>query len=110
MASFEDFQKLDIRVGKVVSVEEVPAAKSPIWKLTIDFGPEIGKKTSAAGIKAQYAKEQLLSAQVVAVVNLEPKSIAGIKSEALVLAAVDRKKDIALLRPDKETEVGAKIY
>jgi len=109
VAGIEDFQKLDIRVGKVVAVEDVPQAKNPIWKLTIDFG-EIGRRTSAAGIKAFYSKDQLTGRQVVAVVNLEPKLIAGVKSEALVLAAVGKNKSVILLQPEKEVEQGTKIF
>ena len=108
MATIDDFAKLDIRVGKIVSVEDLPGAKKPLWKLRIDFG-QLGVKNSAAGIKEFYTKEQLMNRQVVAIVNFPPRQIAGFASECLVLAAVDKNNNVILLQPEKDAELGAKI-
>jgi len=97
-----------MRVGRVVSVEEFPQARVPAWKLTIDFGPEIGVKGSSAQI-THYSREQLEGSLVVGVVNLEPRLIARFKSEVLVLGALDETEGVVLLRPDKEVAVGSRI-
>jgi tRNA-binding protein len=107
-ASFDDFQKLDMRVGRVQAVEEFPEARVPAWKLTVDFGPEIGVKRSSAQI-THYPAEALVGRQVVGVVNFPPKRIAGFPSEVLVLGALDDEKGVVLLEPDDEVELGAKI-
>src|SRR3954453_22203070 len=109
MATFEEFQQIDMRVGRVVSVLDFPEARSPAWKLEIDFGPEVGVKRSSAQIK-HYAREQLEGRTVVAVVNFPPRRIAGFASEVLVLGAVDPDKGVVLLTPeDPEVELGSKI-
>jgi tRNA-binding protein len=107
-ASFDDFQKLDMRVGRVLEVEEFPEARVPAWKLTIDFGPEIGTKRSSAQI-THYPAEALVGRQVVGVVNFPPRRIAGFPSEVLVLGAMDDKKGVVLLEPDDEVELGSPI-
>jgi tRNA-binding protein len=107
-ASFDDFQKLDMRVGRVQAVEEFPEARVPAWKLTVDFGPEIGVKRSSAQI-THYPAEALVGRQVVGVVNFPPKRIAGFPSEVLVLGALDDEKGVVLLEPDDEVELGTKI-
>ena len=104
---FQAFAQLEFRVGKILTVEDIPAARKPLYKLTIDFGP-IGVKQCAGGIKAHYAKEQLIGKQVVAVLNLEPKPIAGVLSECMMLAAFTE-SDLSLLRPDKEMPPGTKV-
>ena len=109
MANIEDFQKLDIRIGKVLEVEDLEGARKPIYKVKVDFG-DAGIKWSAAGIKQFYSKEHLKGKKVVGVVNLEPKKIAGFYSECLILAALDKSGKIVLLQPDKELEIGSKIY
>ena len=96
-----------MRVGKILTVDDIPAARKPIYKLTIDFGP-LGTKQCAGGIKAQYTKEQLVGKQVVAVVNLEPKPIAGVMSECMLLASFTE-TDLALTCPDKEMPPGTKV-
>ena len=109
MATIDDFDKLDMRVGRVTAVEEFPEARNPAWKLEIDFGPEIGTKRSSAQI-THYAKEQLLGRTVVAVVNFPPRRIAGFQSEVLVLGALDSDKGVVLLTPDDpEVELGSRI-
>jgi tRNA-binding protein len=101
------FAQLDIRVGKILTVDDIPTARKPIYKFTIDFGP-LGVKQCAGGIKAYYTKEQLVGKQVVAVLNLEPKPIAGVISECMMLASFTE-TDLSLLRPDKEMPLGTKV-
>lgn len=103
-----EFQAVDMRVGRVVSVEEFAEARVPAWKLTIDFGPEIGLKRSSAQI-THYSREQLEGSLVVGVVNLVPRLIARFKSEVLVLGALDETEGVVLLRPDKDAGVGSRI-
>jgi tRNA-binding protein len=107
-AGFDDFQKLDMRVGRIVEVEEFPEARVPAWKLSIDFGPEIGTKRSSAQI-THYAAESLVGRLVVGVVNFPPKRIAGFPSEVLVLGALDDEKGVVLLAPDDDVELGSRI-
>ena len=107
-ASFDDFQKLDMRVGRVLEVEEFPEARVPAWKLTVDFGPEIGTKRSSAQI-THYPAERLIGRLVVGVVNFPPRRIAGFSSEVLVLGALDGEKGVVLLEPDEDVELGARI-
>jgi tRNA-binding protein len=102
------FQAVDMRVGRVVSVEDFPEARVSAWKLTIDFGPEIGIKRSSAQI-THYSREQLEGSLVVGVVNLAPRLIARFKSEVLVLGALDEAEGVVLLRPDKEAAVGSRV-
>lgn len=108
MATFEEFQRIDMRVGRVVSVAEFPAARNPAWKLEIDFGPEVGIKGSSAQIK-HYAREDLESRLVIGVVNFPPRRIATFDSEVLVLGAIDPEKGVVLLRPDEDVEPGDRI-
>ena len=108
MIDASQFQAVDVRVGRVVSVEEFPEARVPAWKLMIDFGPEIGVKRSSAQI-THYSREQLEGSLVVGVVNLVPRLIARFKSEVLVLGALDEAEGVVLLRPDKEVAVGSRI-
>jgi len=109
MITFKEFQKIDIRIGKIVEVEDAET-KKPMFKIKIDFG-EIGVKQTIAGIKGFYTKEELLNKKVAALVNLEPKMMGSALSECMVLAAVlgDDEK-VVLLEPDKDIEIGAKVY
>jgi tRNA-binding protein len=107
-ASWEDFERIDMRVGRVLAVDEFPEARQPAWKLEIDFGPEIGSRRSSAQI-THYAREDLEGRLVVCVVNFEPKRIAGFKSEVLVMGALDDAKGVVLLRPDENCALGARI-
>jgi tRNA-binding protein len=107
-ASFDDFQKLDMRVGRVTEVEEFPEARVPAWKLTVDFGPEIGTKRSSAQI-THYPASSLVGRLVVGVVNFPPRRIAGFASEVLVLGALDDQKGVVLLEPDDDVELGSRI-
>ena len=105
--TFEDFLKVDMRVGRVVDVEEFPEARKPAWKLRVDFGPEIGVKRSSAQI-TNYAREELLDRLVVAVVNFPPRQIGPVRSEVLVLGAM-RGETVILLEPRDGAEIGDRI-
>lgn len=108
MATIEDFERIDMRVGRVLRVDPFPEARNPAWKLEIDFGPEIGVRRSSAQI-AHYPREELQDRLVVAVVNFPPRRIAGFESEVLVLGALDRSKGVVLLRPDEDVELGDRV-
>ena len=107
--SWEQFTAVDMRVGRVVAVDEFPEARVPAWKLEIDFGPEIGRKRSSAQITDNYAPDQLAGRQVVAVVNFPPKRIGPLVSEVLVLGALDDELGVVLLRPDRDAALGDRI-
>lgn len=106
--SWEDFQKVDIRVGTILEVDDFPEAHNPSYQLRIDFGADIGIKKTAAQITSLYTREELLGKQVVAVVNFPKKQIANFMSECLVLGAVNG-KDVTLLQPDKAIANGLRI-
>ena len=108
MATFEDFQKIDIRVGKIIEVKDLEEARNPSYKVKIDFG-ELGIKVSSAQITKLYSKEDLLNRQIVAVVNFPPKRIAGLKSEVLILGVMKEDGKVILLQPDREAPLGYKI-
>jgi tRNA-binding protein len=104
----EQFDAVDMRVGRVVSVESFPEARVPAWKLEIDFGPEIGRKRSSARI-VNYSAEELQGSRVVAVVNFPPRQIGPFISEVLVLGAVEEDGTVKLLRPDRDATLGSRI-
>jgi tRNA-binding protein len=105
---FEQFAGVDIRVGRVSAVEDFPEARKPAWKLTIDFGPEVGTRRSSAQIR-HYEREELEGRLVVGVVNFPPRRIGPFESEVLVLGALDDEKGVVLLRPDEDVEPGDRI-
>lgn len=109
MATYDDFQKLDIRVGKIIAVDDFPEARKPAYKLTIDFGSEIGVKHSSVQI-TNYKKEELLDIQVVCVVNFPIKQIGPFFSEVLTLGAEREEGGYELLRPDPDAKLGKRIY
>ena len=97
-----------MRVGRVTGVDEFPEARKPAWKLTIDFGPEIGIKRSSAQI-THYSAEELLDTLIIAVVNFPPRQIGPFFSEVLVLGALDEEQGVVLLRPDRGAAPGSRI-
>jgi tRNA-binding protein len=107
--NWDDFEKIDMRVGTVIEIKEFPKARKPAYQLMIDFGSDIGIKKSSAQITVHYKKEDLIHKQVIAVINFPPKQIAGFISECLVLGVYDENKDVILLQPSKATQNGMKI-
>lgn len=108
MATVEDFQKLDLRIGTIIEAEDFLEARTPAIKLKIDFG-NLGIKRSSAQITKRYKPEAIVGSQVVALVNIPPMRIAGFKSEVLVLGGIPDEGDVVLLRPDERVENGTKI-
>jgi tRNA-binding protein len=110
MITYDEFTKVDIRVGTVVNVENFPEARKPAWKLFIDFGAEIGLKKTSAQITHLYTKEQLMGKQVIAVVNFPPKQVGTFMSEVLVLGLSSENNEIVLLGPDTKVPNGQKMH
>lgn len=111
MAMFEDFKKLDIRVGEIIEVEDFPQARKPSYKLTIDFGPEVGTKKSSAQLVKYYKKEELLKKLVLGIVNFSPRQIGPFMSEVLTLGVPDENNDCILIVPSKDGAViGGKLF
>jgi tRNA-binding protein len=107
--SFDDFLAVDMRVGRVLEVHEFPEARKPAWKLTIDFGPQIGIKRSSAQV-TNYGRDDLEGRLVVAVVNFPPRQIGPVRSEVLCLGASDEEGRIILLAPDTDVPLGSRIH
>lgn len=111
MANIDDFNKLDIRVGKITQVEDFPEARKPAYKLTIDFGEEIGTKRSSAQLVKYYKKEDLVGKKVLGVVNFPPRQIGPFLSEALTLGVPDEEHECVLIAPDNENAIiGGRLY
>jgi tRNA-binding protein len=110
MIAYQDFEKVDIRVGEIIKVEDFSEARKPAYKLTIDFGEEIGTKKSSAQVVANYSKEELLQRQVICVVNFPPKQIGPFISEVLTLGVEDELGNVVLLSPTKNAKLGSKMY
>jgi tRNA-binding protein len=106
--TWEDFARVDMRVGRVLAVEDFPEARKPAWKLRIDFGPEIGVKRSSAQI-TNYTREELEGSLVVGVVNFPPRQIGPVRSEVLVIGAVEDDGTVTILRPDGDPPLGSRI-
>jgi tRNA-binding protein len=106
--TWEQFEAVDMRVGRIVAVDDFPEARKPAWKLTIDFGPELGEKRSSAQI-TNYAREELEGRLVVAVVNFPPRQIGPVMSEVLVLGAVSDDHPVLLLEPDAGSVPGDRV-
>lgn len=110
MITYEDFEKVDIRVGEIVGAEDFPEARKPAYKLMINFGPEIGVKKSSVQITKHYTKEELIGMQVIAVVNFPPKQIGPVISEVLTLGLPDGEGGVVLLKPTKQVPLGGKLF
>jgi tRNA-binding protein len=109
MITWNDFDKIDMRVGTILEASEFPEARKPAFRLLIDFGKELGQKRSSAQITVHYKPEELVGRQVIAVVNFPEKSIAGFKSECLVLGVYDENNAVILLEPQQPVKNGQKI-
>jgi tRNA-binding protein len=109
MIEFDDFLRVDMRVGRVIEVEDFPEARKPAWKLRIDFGEEIGVKRCSAQI-TNYGRDELEGRLVVAVVNFPPRQIGPVRSEVLTLGASDEAGRIILLAPDSDVPLGSRIH
>ena len=109
MATFDQFLEIDMRVGRVTAVDDFPEARKPAWKLTIDFGTEIGVRRSSAQVR-NYTREELEGRLVVAVVNFPPRQIGPFISEVLVLGAPDDEGNVILLHPDHEVPLGGRVF
>lgn len=110
MISYDDFQKIDIRVGEIVSVEDFSEARKPAYKLTIKFGPEIGLRRSSVQIVANYTKKELVGRQVIGVVNFPPKQVGPFLSDVLTLGVQDEDGNVVLLIPTKKSRLGSRIF
>ncbi len=108
LVSWADFEKIEMRIGKITAVADFPTARKPAFQLTIDFG-DFGVLKSSAQITKRYSKESLLGKQIVAVVNFPPKQIGNFMSQCLVLGAVGEDGDVILLEPDASSKNGARI-
>ena len=108
--SFDDFLKVDVRVGRVVEAEEFPEARKPAYKMRVDFGPDIGIKKTSAQITKHYTPESLVGKLVIAVVNFPPRQIGPVRSEVLTLGVPDEDGEVVLLTPDKNVPIGGRLY
>ena len=108
MISWSDFEKVDMRIGTIISIEDFPKARKPAYKLKIDFG-EFGIKQSSAQVTDLYSKEDLLNKQIIAVVNFPPKQIANFLSECLVMGVYSEDNSVVLLQPERKTTNGMRV-
>ena len=108
--SFDDFLKVDIRIGTIVAAEEFPEARKPSYRLRIDFGPTIGEKKSSAQIAAKYMADELIGRQVAAVVNFPPRQIGPMMSEVLTLGFADAAGEVVLFAPDTLIPNGSRLF
>jgi tRNA-binding protein len=108
MITWEDFEKVDMRVGTIIEVNDFPAARNPAYQLKVDFG-ELGIKRSSAQITSLYKKEDLFNRQVIAVINFPPKQIGTFISECLIMGIYDENKEVTLIQPERQIKNGSKI-
>ena len=109
MVTIDDFKGIDLRVGRIKTVDDIEGARSQVYKLTVYFGEEIGTRQLVAGRKSKYTREELLNREIIVVVNLEPKRIANVESQGMLLAASSEDK-LSLLAPDREMPEGSRIF
>lgn len=109
-ASFADFEKLDIRAGRIVQVEDFPEARRPAYKIHVDFGPGLGVKKTSAQVTQNYMPDALLGKIVAAVVNFPPKQVGKFMSEILILGFPDSNGNVTLIGPDKDVPLGGRLY
>lgn len=107
---YADFDAVDIRIGRITAVDDFPKARKPSFKLTVDFGPDVGVRRSSAQVTARYGKADLMGKLVAAVVNFAPKRIADFESEVLVLGAADEGGAVILLSTDRGVPLGSKVF
>ena len=110
MIQYEDFEKVDVRVGKIIKVEDAEGIRKPLYKMTIDFGKEIGQKISLGKYTKHYSKKDLIGRLVMCVVNLAPKKIGDYESQVLTLGYEDKNGGIVLAIPDKDVPLGSRMY
>ena len=110
MATIEDFEKIDIRIGKIIEVDDFPEARKPMYKLKIDFGGEIGIKQSCAQLTQNYTKEKLIGKMILGIVNFPPRKIGPAISEVLTLGVPDTNGNCVLVAPDFDAPIGNKLY
>jgi tRNA-binding protein len=110
MATIQDFDNLDIRVGKIIAVDDFPEARKPAYKLTIDFGDPIGTKRSSAQITKHYSKDDLLGKLVMCVVNFPSRQIGPFISEVLTLGVPDSEKNVVLVQPERHVPIGGRLF
>jgi len=108
--TFDDFLRVDVRVGRITRAEPFPEARKPAIKLWVDFGPEIGEKRSSAQITKHYTPEELVGRQVLAVVNFPPRQIGPVRSEVLVLGVPDSEGEVVLIGPGHEVPLGGRLF
>ena len=108
--TYADFEKVDIRVGRITRAEPFPEARKPAYKLWVDFGPEIGEKRSSAQVTKHYTIDQLIGRQVLGVVNFPPRQIGPVKSEVLVLGLPDEEGAVVLIGPGHEVPLGGRLF
>lgn len=108
--SFDDFMKVDIRVGTITDVQDFPEARRPAFRIWVDLGPEIGVKKTSAQVTAHYTRETLIGRQVAAVVNFPPKQVGKFMSEILILGFPDAQENVVLIAPDQKVANGARLF
>lgn len=110
MIAYDDFARVAMRVGVIIHIEDFPKARNPSYKVQVDFGPETGVKWSSVQAGRDYEKEVLLGRQVIGVINLPPKNIAGFHSEVLLIGVPAADGGMSLLMPDREAQIGGRVY
>ncbi len=108
--TIDDFQKIDVRVGRIIDVQDFPEARKPSYKLQIDFGTDLGIKKSCAQLPAVYTKEELMNRLVLGVVNFPPRQIGPAISEVLTLGVPDEQGNAILIQPDRDAVLGVRVY